>query len=193
MARPSVSDPATLEYPDPELNDGLVRLRRWSMDDVGCIEQASKDPRIPQGTTVPAAYTLEAGRAFINRQWNRLVNGEGLSLAIANADSGEAVGLIVLMLRATPRIVEIGYWVVPAERGRGYVTRAIRLLSRWALTEAHIARVEARVMPDNGPSLRALHSCGFETEGILRSHYYVGGRHHDMVSLSLIPADLEGS
>lgn len=185
-----MAEPATLAYPDPELSDGVVQLRRWSVEDLQCIEQASHDPRIPQGTTVPAVYTPQAGRAFITRQWNRHTNGEGLSLAVADVASGDAVGLIVLMMRPTPRTVEIGYWVVPGERRRGRATRAIRMLSRWALTEAGIARIEARVMPDNEPSLRALSSCGFETEGILRSHYYMGGSHHDMVSLSLIPGDL---
>ena len=45
-------------------------------------------------------------------------------------------------------------------------------------------------VPDNEPSLKALRNCGYVTEGILRSHLVIAGSHHDVVSLSLIPADL---
>ena len=165
-------------------------LRRWTTNDVGCIEKASSDTRIPQGTTVPAVYTAEAGRAFIERQWSRQAKGEGLSLAVSV--SGTAVGLICLMLRKTPGVAEIGYWIVPEERRRGWVTRAIGLFSRWAIAEAGLVRVEARVMPANEPSLCALRRCGFVTEGILRRQYFSAGEYHDMVSLSLIAEDLRG-
>jgi ribosomal-protein-alanine N-acetyltransferase len=158
------------------------------MDDLDCIQQASADHRIPQGTTVPAVYTDDEGRAFIARQWSRQTKGEGLSLAISV--SGTAVGLICLMRRQTPRTAEIGYWVVPDERRKGWVTRAISLISTWAIADAGLVRVEARVMPDNEPSLHALRSCRFVTEGVLRRQYYSAGKHHDMVSLSLIAEDL---
>ena len=36
-----------LHYPEPDLIEGLTHLRKWSLDDVACIEEASSDPRIP--------------------------------------------------------------------------------------------------------------------------------------------------
>jgi hypothetical protein len=82
--------PGLLSYPDPPLTDGVVALRRWQETDIGCVEEASHDPRIPEGTTVPARFTAADGLAWIERQWGRADNGEGLSLAIADADSNEA-------------------------------------------------------------------------------------------------------
>jgi len=66
-----------LSYPDPDLADDVVRLRRWDERDLDCVKEASSDPRIPQGTTVPAAFTAELGLAFIERQWSRAETGEG--------------------------------------------------------------------------------------------------------------------
>lgn len=188
---PEVAEQGLLDYPHPELIDGLVCLRRWAMSDLACIEQASHDKRIPAGTTVPAVHTPEGGRAFISRQWSRQTSGDGLSLAIADGATGEAVGLIVLMRRSSPATAEIGYWIIPGERRKGRATRAIALICGWAIETAGLVRVEARVMPVNEPSLRALHRVGFVTEGILRREYYSGGKHHDMVGLSLIADDLE--
>ena len=123
-----------LPYPDPELGSSLVRLRRWSYDDLPCVEEASTDPDIPRGTTVPAEYTDEAGRAWIDRQWSRQTDGQGLSLAIVEQTSGLAVGLVFLGLRQPEGQCEIGYWLV---RVHGRVrTEAVGLASRWVLEQA---------------------------------------------------------
>src|SRR4051794_40132897 len=61
-----------LAYPDPELTDGVVRLRPWSEDDLDCVREAATDPRISAGTTVPAVFTPEEGLAFIGRQRQRI-------------------------------------------------------------------------------------------------------------------------
>jgi ribosomal-protein-alanine N-acetyltransferase len=102
--------PVLLCYPDPPLTDGAVVLRRWEESDIGCVEEASRDPRIPEGTTVPASFTVAEGLAWIERQWGRADKGEGLSLAIADAGSDDALGTVVLTFRRQPGTVEIGYW-----------------------------------------------------------------------------------
>ena len=41
---------------------------------------------------MPPEFTEPEGIAFVRRQWSRLTNGEGLALAIAEAESDRAVG-----------------------------------------------------------------------------------------------------
>jgi len=38
-------EPLRLTDPEPPLSDGTVVLRRWAADDVGCVEEASRDQR----------------------------------------------------------------------------------------------------------------------------------------------------
>ena len=179
---------SSLNYPSPELIDGLTLLRPWALSDLACIEEASTDARIPEGTTVPAVYDPEGGRAFIERQWSRLNNGEGLSLAIASSVSSAAVGLIVLMLRPQAGVVGVGYWVVPSQRGHGHASRAVRLVSQWALSDAGLARVEAWVEPDNTASRHVLTTSGFELEGTLRSFLSFGTRRADAMVFARVAA-----
>ena len=179
-----------LSYPDAELSDCVVRLRRWREDDIDCIRQAATDPGIPGGTTVPALYTPEAARAFIQRQWSRQRNGEGVSLAIADAASDEALGLMWLAVRPQAGVVGIGYWVVPNARRRGLAGRAARLASDWALHGGGLARVEAWVEPDNVASQRLLASAGFTREGVLRSFLAFDTRRADAVVFSRTAEDL---
>jgi [ribosomal protein S5]-alanine N-acetyltransferase len=183
-------DRPVLSYPEPPLTDGVVVLRRWADSDLGCVEEASRDPRIPQGTTVPATFTAAEGLAWIERQWGRADNGEGLSLAIADAGSGEALGAVVLLFRRQPGTVEIGYWLIERARGRRLASRAVVLLARWALTDAGLARVEALVEPDNTASQRVLESAGFRREGLLRSYLVFEERRADALIYSLLPSDL---
>jgi RimJ/RimL family protein N-acetyltransferase len=179
-----------LSYPEPPLSDGVVVLRRWVESDIGCVEEASHDPSIPEGTTVPAKFTPAEGLAWIERQWGRADNGEGLSLAITDAGSGEALGAVVLLFRRPPHTAEIGYWLIPRARARGLGSRAVALLARWAVTDAQLARVEALVVPDNIPSQRVLEKAGFRREGHLRSYLVFDGRRADAFIYSLLPSDL---
>jgi RimJ/RimL family protein N-acetyltransferase len=182
--------PVTLPYPDPPLTDGVVVLRRWEKTDIGCVEEASRDPRIPEGTTVPATFTEAEGLAWIERQWGRADNGEGLSLAVADAGSGEALGAVVLLFRRQRATVEIGYWLIERARGRRLASRAVALLARWALVDAGLGRVEALVEPENAASLRVLERVGFQREGRLRSYLVFDGRRADAFIYSLVSSDL---
>lgn len=180
----------SLTYPDPPLTDGVIVLRRWAETDIACVEEASRDPRIPEGTTVPASFTEAEGLAWIERQWGRAENAEGLSLAIADAASDEALGAVVLMFRAQPGNVAIGYWLIGRARGRRLASRAVVLVAPWALTNAGLARVEALVEPDNTPSQRVLEGAGFHREGRLRSYLVFDRRRADAFIYSLVPSDL---
>jgi len=159
-----------VELADPSpIGDDRVTLRRWSFDDLGCVEEAGHDPRIPAGTTVPATFSPAAGRSFIERQWSRLDNAEGISLAIHGNDLGRAVGLVVMLLRPQPGVIGLGYWIVPSARRRGYAIAAATLASTWAIAEGGFARIEAWVEPENTTSQHVLTSAGFDLEGRLRS------------------------
>jgi [ribosomal protein S5]-alanine N-acetyltransferase len=184
-----MSNQLAFSYPKPPLSDGIVLLRRWEQSDLDCVEQAAEDPDIPRGTTVPATFTPAEGRAWIERQWSRAESGSGLSQAIADASSGEALGAAVLMSRQR-RSAEIGYWLVPRARGQGIGSRAVGLLARWAVREAELARVEAYVIPDNIASRRVLEKAGFRREGLLRSYLSYEGRRFDAHLYSFLPSDL---
>lgn len=176
-----------MELDDPSpLSDDRVTLRRWSFDDLGCVEEASHDLRIPAATTVPAVFSPAAGRTFIERQWSRLDNGEGISLAIHGNDIDRAVGLVVMMLRPQPGVIGLGYWIVPSARHLGYAAAAARLGSTWALAEGGFARIEAWVEPDNTSSQHVLTSAGFVLEGRLRSFLTTGPTRTDALVYSRV-------
>jgi ribosomal-protein-alanine N-acetyltransferase len=188
--RKQPSEARPLRYPDPPLTDGVVVLRRWAYEDLRCVEEASWDPTIPAGTTVPAKFTTEEGRAWIERQWKRNEDGGGISLAIADAKSHEALGVVVLLFRQLDT-VDLGYWVIKRARRKSLASRAVGLAVRWALTDVGLARVEALVEPDNTLSQRVLEGAGFQREGYLRSYLVFADRRADALIYSLLPTDFK--
>jgi RimJ/RimL family protein N-acetyltransferase len=76
-------------------------------------------------------------------------------------------------------------------RGRGLTTRALRLLSDWALREAGAQRVQLRADVLNTASLRVAEKAGYTREGTLRASGFNArqGRRVDYAVFSLLPGE----
>ena len=81
--------------------------------------------------------------------------------------SGEGAGVIGVLRMGPPGTGLVGYGVLPAFRGRGFTTRALRLVSRWAFEEAGLARLELGHKVGNVASGKAAARAGFRVEGRL--------------------------
>lgn len=180
-----------LRLPDPPLGDGRVVLRPLRGSDVPVVVSACRDPLTQLYTRVPVDYDADDARAFIGGAAGRRMMGETLDLGIAAADDDRLLGVIGLIAdRHDEGRAEIGYWVAPPERGRGAATRALMLLSRWAVTDGGLERLDLQAAIDNAASVRAAERCGFVREGTLRDAWYRGPRRRDMALFSLLPADV---
>ena len=169
-----------LAYPDPPLADELVSLRAWRRTDLATVIEASRDPYIPKVTSLPAPITKGAGERWLGRQDARSRSGLGVSLAIAEASTDDAVGAVVLMHRGGG-VHGLGYWLLAAARGRGLASRAVELVVEWALAEPGVALLEALVEPWNEASIRVAERVGFTRDRLLRAEISVAGREADVV------------
>jgi RimJ/RimL family protein N-acetyltransferase len=106
-------------------------------------------------------------------------------------EDGQVVGSVGMTVSESEQTGTIGYWCVPAHRGRGVVTRAVGLLCRYAFDELHLERLQLVADPDNQASQRVAEKAGFTREGVLRSHLrHPDGRRRDSVMFSLLPGEL---
>jgi RimJ/RimL family protein N-acetyltransferase len=86
--------------------------------------------------------------------------------AILLADTRQAIGY--LNFHGAPDesgIVEVGYTLLPAARGRGYALEAVRAAFDWATRVHGIRRFRASVAPDNERSLNLIFKLGFVKTG----------------------------
>ena len=87
----------------------------------------------------------------------------------------------------------IGYWLAGEARGQGYISRAVRVLARWAFDDLQLARLELTADPENIASQRVAERCGFRKEGHLRSDIVVhhSGERRDSLVYGLLPGELK--
>jgi len=155
------------------------------------VREASSDPHIPLITTVPAAFSEDEGRRFIERQWSRAERGTGYSFAIADAGTDRAIGQARLRLKNVGEgRASVGYWVVSSARGRGAAAFALQAVARWALHELQVPRLELYAEPWNRASIQTAEKAGFQREGLLRSWQEVGGKRRDMYMYARLPDDV---
>jgi RimJ/RimL family protein N-acetyltransferase len=152
----------------PTLRDGDLVLRPKRPEDVDAITAACQDPEIPRWTLVPSPYTRADAEAFLARSAEEEAAGQSANLLAVDARDGTLLGSFSVMgLDREPGYGEIGYWVAKEARGRGVATRAVRLLSDWAIRELGLTRVEILAHKDNAPSRRVAEKAGFRDTGEL--------------------------
>ena len=180
-----------LAYPQPDLTDGAVLLRRWEEADVSLAREAAADEYTAVVERLPPPGDDEQLREWVAAQI-ALADGR-LRLVIVDHATSKPVGAITLSPRHPPGAAEPGIFVVPRCRGRGFAVAATRLLARWALTHGGVRRVFATVEPWNTASERTLQSAAFVKEGLLRGYASYGGEERDVLMYSLLKRDLESS
>jgi [ribosomal protein S5]-alanine N-acetyltransferase len=174
----------------PTLAAGPFQLRPFKLSDLDVVREASADPLIPLITTVPAAFTEDEGRNFIERQWSRAERGTGYSFAIADAISDRAVGQVGVWLKnVTEGRASVGYWVAGSARGRRTAAFAVASVVQWAHRDLQVPRLELYVEPWNLASIRTAERTGFQREGLLRGWQEVGGERKDMFMYARLSTD----
>jgi RimJ/RimL family protein N-acetyltransferase len=175
--------------PDPLPSDGVVTLRPWAKRDLPEVVRCFDDEEIARWLPlIPQPYTEADARDWFETHVPRLVSGSGASFAIVDATKGELLGGIGLRSEGEAR-VEIGYWVRRERRGHGFASRAVRLISGWAMDELGAARVQLHADVENVPSQRVAENAGFTREGVLRSWIEHRGERRDHVLYSLLATE----
>ena len=160
-------------------------MRPFRAEDFDAAFELGRDPATAVWEpTLPAADG--AGVAEYFEECRR--EGGLLHLVIAGRIDDAYLGEVVAVV-GEHRVGELGCGVVPAARGCGVATEALRLLAAWAIETLGLGRLQVFVAPDNVPALRLAESAGFRREGLLRAYWENDGERLDAVVLSRLPGD----
>lgn len=166
------------------------RLRPPVLDDVDAITAACQDPTTQHWLPLPRPYDVEQARYFVEDFATRqLQTGSGIVFVVED-DAGLDGAMDLKNTDWCTGCTEIGYWAAPWARGRGLTTRAVHVLSRWALATMGLQRVELRVADGNAASIAVAQGAGFVREGLARNAGVTGHGRVDLHVYSLIAADL---
>jgi ribosomal-protein-alanine N-acetyltransferase len=97
---------------------------------------------------------------------------------------GTKIGYVAHFLAAGE--TELGYFIIPNERSKGYVSEAIRIMVDYLFLSKDVVRVQAKADPENIASWKALEKAGFKREGVLRKTFYCRGKWRDDYIYSIL-------
>src|SRR6478672_11639379 len=168
-------EPILIDVPEPIETERLVlRVPRAGdgrlVNDAIAASHAELAPWMPWAGSMPS---VDESEAHCRRQQARFLLREDFVYFMlardASGGDGELVGATGLhRIDWTLRKFEIGYWRKTGCEGRGFVTEAVRALSRLAFDTLDARRVEIRTDDNNASSWRVAERAGFTLEALLR-------------------------
>ncbi|WBB77342.1 GNAT family N-acetyltransferase [Micromonospora sp. WMMD882] len=155
------------DLPAGGLTDGVVTLRPTGPDDVDVMYRLHTLPEVVANRVPPAPPSrADIARRCRLAESNWLI-GAGADLLVVDTATGEVGGGLALRYDepATGQAM-LGASMLPEWRGRGLLTRGVRLLADWAFDVAGIARLWAGTRPENVSAQWVLEKAGFRPEGV---------------------------
>ena len=145
----------------PVLTDGRVLLRPAEHRDLPAIDAGIHDPDVIRWISAPAGTAHDV----LVQNEERWAQGSP-TLSICELD-GTCVGKVWMTVRPEdPSTGFVGYWLLPAARGRGFATSAVRLLCAWAIRELGLTTVRLTTEPENERSQHVAERSGFRRVGM---------------------------
>jgi RimJ/RimL family protein N-acetyltransferase/8-oxo-dGTP pyrophosphatase MutT (NUDIX family) len=166
----------------------VVLLRPWREEDVEAA-RAGHDEEIAHWFGLDPGAPTDKQQAEVLDRW-REGPGGGRTVSFVVEHDGTAVGTVQVHDKGN-QVGDLSWTVYAGHRGRGYATRAVRLLVDYAVEELGLSRLEARVEPGNERSLRVATRAGLRREGVQRVAPGTGDRPDtsDYVVLARLASD----
>jgi RimJ/RimL family protein N-acetyltransferase len=177
----------SISYDKYYWQNGLVRLRAWTPEDV--------EPSYPSMFDSEARFLLQEGLELPpvlakmkedHQKWFNFSEAGGfLMFAIENLKGKLVGGINLYFVNERQGTFSIGIQIHTGERGKGYGTAAMRLLLKYAFLEKRLNKFNSGWVEGNKES-EALHTkLGCIQEGRLREMTYHDGRYYDWIRVGL--------
>jgi RimJ/RimL family protein N-acetyltransferase len=172
----------------PVLSDGVVSIRRLRADDIAPYVAAFRDdPALTNLLGYEEQPDAPHVQRWVDAAWRGPPELRQWEFAIADAATDVFLGTIMLhSCDWKNRRAETGFWLAPGARGRGVVTRALRLVLDWSFDELALERMELTALPENEAVPRIADAFGYVFEGTMRGRNFERGRRVDLLLWGLL-------
>nr|WP_246336332.1 GNAT family N-acetyltransferase [Flexivirga oryzae] len=183
-----------LHVPTIEL-DG-IRLRAWRDDDADLLPD-EPDELARQYLPAPSQLTKASYAGWLERQRYLVDEATAVPWCIADTETDAPLGSITVFNigEGTATSAEVGYWLLPAGRGRGLLSAAVEAVVSHSFSAQQrgglgLTRLYAETDLDNVASQSALRGAGFRKWGEDRQAYTAAdGRITDGAYFELLASD----
>ncbi len=163
--------PVRGRWPAQGLRHGRLALRVWQPDDVPQLLDLLSDPEMRRWSPTFRAPDAADCAERVARAVAAAADGLPNAFAVVEADAPGVVLGSIDWRNGYPTppfsVLDLGYGVAPAARGRGVASTALGLLAGWLLAEVGggVHRVQLDHAVENEGSCRTAVRAGFAVEG----------------------------
>ncbi len=189
----ALTRPLLRDLPDEWLSERLL-LRRWCDADAPALYDAIMESQRHIRPWMPWAdeyHSVDDAVEFVRRQGGHWSLHEHVGTGIFTREHGILLGSVGFHLRdlAIP-FFEIGYWLRQSAVGHGYMTEAVRTITRFLFDDMGAERVMIRCDARNLRSKNVAERLGFPFEGTMRHDSLdPTGAVRDSLVYAMIPDD----
>jgi ribosomal-protein-alanine N-acetyltransferase len=161
------------------LGGKTVNLRVVEKEDLSLLLEWFNNPEF---TGRHSPLDAQQTRAEIENKYDNLSSEE--QWFMIEKKDGKKVGHIGTHVFAG--MLEIGYALIPAERGHGYSTEAVKIIVDYLFMSKSIVRIQSATSVKNKPSQKVLENAGFHREGTERKGIFIHGKWTDLYVYSIL-------
>jgi RimJ/RimL family protein N-acetyltransferase len=169
--------PAVPELDVPGLDAERIVLRGWTLTprDITAVTSGAADPDIARFSSVGVATTPKLAAAWIRSRDEE----DRLDWVISSPNAG--LGRVSLAhIDPVDGVAELGYWLLPEDRGRGIATAVVGAVEQHAFSALGLARLVIRHEPENQRSCLLAQRRGYQEEGTQRGAFERQGVRRDL-------------
>jgi len=132
-------------------------------------------------TSLMQSSTEETEKAFENNPFE-------MKRFIVEKKDGNKIGFVAHfnVLHPMAKLLEMGFILVPSERGKGYCTEAAKIMLDYLFLSKDTMRIQAVTDVRNLASQKVLEKAGFKKEGQMRKFAFIRGEWRDGYLYSIL-------
>lgn len=164
-------------------NEQDIYLRPMTIEDSKYIVEWRNRPEIKKYFIYQEEFTVQGQKEWIK---NYIEKGLVKQFMIVKSENNDVIGSVYLRdIDYKFKKAEFGIFF-GKEYGKGFGTKAAKIIIKYAFEELKLHRIYLRVFADNARALASYNKVGFQREGILRDDVYVDNKYRDIVWMAII-------
>ncbi len=132
-------------------------------------------------------YTIHEQQQLILRRIHDAEHDRAYMFGVFNLN-GKLIGQITIsnVVRGVGQFADVGYFIDPEEKNKGYMTAALKLILKYSFQALGLHRIQAAILLHNQSSRRVLEKTGFQPEGIARHFIKINDQWQDHQTFAIL-------
>ena len=172
-----------------------LRLRAIEKSDIPRFVDWLNDPEVLKGLLIYAPLSHIQEEKWFENTLQRPIEEQPLVIEIQNQEGWQPIGNIGLnSVNWRERKAEVGIFIGDKKYwSHGYGREAMVTIIKYAFDTLNLNRVFLRVHETNRRAIRSYEHAGFVHEGRLRQDHFANGEYIDVLIMSVLRSEWQGS